>query len=132
MRREGEVVILIIAFLEGGMRLPMHPVVRDYLRHFRLAPIQCAINMFRILGSVDALNEQMELRLTHHDVNWCYNLQYLKGKTYYMKARDERVRLIQCLPESSKGLNKDFLIVSRVWHDGLPCPVKEGEPGGVF
>ena len=132
MRQEGEVVIPIIDFLERGMRLPMRPVVRDYLRHFRLAPIQCAVNMFRILGSVDALNEQMGLRLTHHDVNWCYNLQYLKGKTYYMKARDERVRLIQCLPESSKDLNKDFLIVSGVWHDGLPCPVKEGEPGGVF
>ena len=94
MRREGEVVILIIAFLEGGMWLPKRPVVRDYLRHFRLAPIQCAVNMFRILGSVDALNEQIGLRLTHHDVNWCYNLQYLTGKTYYMKARDERVRLI--------------------------------------
>ena len=49
-----------------------------------------------------------------------------------MKARDERVRLIQCLPESNKGLNKDFLIVSGVWHDDLPCPVKEGELGGVF
>ena len=132
MRREGKVVIPIVDFLERGMRLPMRPVVRDYLRHFRLAPIQCAVNMFRILGSVDTLNEQMGLRLTHHDVNWCYNLQYLKGKTYYMKARDERVRLIQCLPESSKGLNKDFLIMSGVWHDGLPCPVKEGEPGGVF
>ena len=94
IRREGEVVILIIAFLEGGMRLPMRPEVRDYLRHFRLAPIQCAVNMFRILGNMDALNDQMGLRLTHHDVNWCYNLQYLKGKTYYMKARDERVRLI--------------------------------------
>ena len=110
----------------------MCPVVRDYLRHFRLAPIQCAVNMFRILGGVDALNEQMGLRLTYHDVNWCYNLQYFKGKTYYMKARDERVRLIQCLPESSKGLNKDFFIVSRAWHDGLPCPIKEREPGGVF
>ena len=132
MRREGEVVIPIIAFLEGGMRLPMRPMVKDYLRHFRLAPIQYAVNMFRILGSVDALNEQMGLRLTHHDVNWCYNLQYLKGKTYYMKVRDERVRLIQCLPESSKGLNKDFLIMSGAWHDGLPCPVKEGEPGGIL
>ena len=94
--------------------------------------------MFRILGNVDALNEKMGLRLTDHDVNWCYNLQYLKGKTYYMKARDERVRLIQCLPESSKGLNKDFLIVSEAWHDGLPCPTKEGTPmghlsrGGLF
>ena len=28
MRQEGEVVIPIIAFLKGGMRLPMRPVVR--------------------------------------------------------------------------------------------------------
>ena len=94
MRREGEIVIPIIAFLERGMRLPIRPVVREYLWHFRLTPVQCAVNMFRILGSVDALNEQMVLRLTHHDVNWCYNIQYLTGKTYYMKARDERVCLI--------------------------------------
>ena len=39
MRQKGEVVIPIIAFLEGGMRIPMGPVMRDYLRHFRLAPI---------------------------------------------------------------------------------------------
>ena len=39
IRREGEVVIPIIAFLKGVMRLPMRPVMRDYLRHFRLAPI---------------------------------------------------------------------------------------------
>ena len=34
MRREGKVVIFIIAFLEGGMRIPMGLVMRDYLRHF--------------------------------------------------------------------------------------------------
>ena len=113
------------------MRIPMGPVMKNYLRHFRLAPTQCAANMFRILGCVDALNEKMGLRLTHHDVNWCYNLQKLKGKIYYMKTRDERVRLIQCLPDSNKGLNKDFLIVSGEWHDGVPCPMLEGEPGGV-
>ena len=39
MRREGEVVIPIIAFLEGGIRIPVRPVMRDYLRYFRLAPI---------------------------------------------------------------------------------------------
>ena len=91
MKRKGKVVIPIIAFLEGGMRIPMPLVMRDYLRHFRLAPVQCAVNVFRILGCVDALNEKMGLRLTHHDVNWCYNLQYLKGKSYYMKARDDKV-----------------------------------------
>ena len=125
-------MIPIIAFLEGGIEIPMRPVMRDYLRHFRLAPIQCANNMFRILACVDALNEKMGLKLTHHDVNWCYNLQYLKAKTYYMKARDDKVQLIQCLPESSKGLNKDFLIVSEAWHDGLPCPVQEGTLSEAF
>ena len=64
----------IIAFLEGGIRLPIRLVVKDYLRHFRLALVQCAVNVFRILGSVNALNEQMGLRLTQHDVNWCNNL----------------------------------------------------------
>ena len=73
MRREGEVVILIIAFLEGGLTIPMR-LMRDYLRHFRLMLIQCAVNVFKILGYVDALNEKIGLRLTHHDVNWCYNL----------------------------------------------------------
>ena len=34
MRREGEVMIPIIVFLERGMRIPMGPVMRDYLRHF--------------------------------------------------------------------------------------------------
>ena len=132
MRQGGEVVIPIIAFLEGSMRIPMEPVMRDYLRHFRLDPVQCAVNVFRILGCVDALNKKTGLRLTHHDVNWCYNLQHLKGKSYYMKTRDDKVQLIQCLPESNKGLNKDFLIVLGAWHDGLPCPIEEGALVGVL
>ena len=78
-RQEGEIVILMIVFIEEGMRIPMGTVTRDYLRVHRLAPTQCALNMFRILGRVDALNEKMGLNLTHHDVNWVYNLHYLKG-----------------------------------------------------
>ena len=68
--------------------------------------------MFRILGFVDALNEKMGLGLTHHDVNWVYNLHNLKGQGYYLKSRHPEVRLIQCLLESNKGLKKDFLIMS--------------------
>ena len=33
-RQEGEVVIPIIAFIKGGMRIPIGSVIRDYLRHF--------------------------------------------------------------------------------------------------
>ena len=74
----------------------------------------------------------MGLQLTHHDVNWVYGLHHLKGKGYYLKTRQPKVRLIQCLPESSKGLNKDFLIMSEEWHDGLPCLTEEGQPRGVL
>ena len=35
-------------------------------------------------------------------------------------------------PESNKGMNQDFLIVSREWHDVLHCPTKEGTLGGVL
>ena len=110
-RQKGEVVISMIAFIEGGMRIPISTVIRDHLRIHRLAPTQCALNMFKILGSVDALNEKMSLNLTHHDVNWVYNLHHLKGQGYYLKTRYPEVRLISCLPDSNKGMNKDFLII---------------------
>ena len=38
LRRTCEVVILVLAFVEGGMRIPMGPVTKGYHRHFRLAP----------------------------------------------------------------------------------------------
>ena len=98
-RQEREVVIPMIAFIEGEMRILMGTVTvtvtRDYLRAHRLAPTQCAPNMFRILGSVDALNERMGLNLTHHDINWIYNLHHLIGHGYYLKSRYPKVRLIQ-------------------------------------
>ena len=86
--------------------------------------------MFRVLRSIEALNERMNLNLTHHNMNWIYNLHNLKGQGYYLKSRCPEIKLIQCLPISNKGLNDDFLIFSGQWHDGLSCPVKEGTPGG--
>jgi len=69
----------MIVFIDVGMRIPISIVTRDYLRAYRLAPTQCASNMFRILGSVDALNKNMGLRLIHNNINWVYNLHHLKG-----------------------------------------------------
>ena len=120
----------MIAFIEGGMTILIGTITRNYLRFFRLSPTQCAPNMFRVLGSIEALNERMNLNLTHHDVNWIYNLQNLKGQGYYLKSKYSEVRLIQCLPVSNKRLKDDFLIFPGQWHDGLPYPVKESAPGG--
>ena len=56
-REMGEVVISMITFIEGGMTLLMGRITRDYLLNHRLTPYQCAANMFRVLGCVDALND---------------------------------------------------------------------------
>ena len=55
-REVGEVIIPMIAFIEGGMIIPMGRITRDCLRNHRLCPQQCAPNFFRILGAVDALD----------------------------------------------------------------------------
>lgn len=55
-KRTGQVIISMIASIKGGMTLPMGRITRDYLINHRLTPYQCAPNMFRVLGCIDALN----------------------------------------------------------------------------
>ena len=122
----------MITFINGGMRILIRRVTRDFFIAHKLCPIQCTPKMFRILGSVDALNKKMGVNLTHHDVNWVYNCQHLKSKGYYLKTRVLKVRLISCLPDTNKGMDQDFLIISGKWHDGLHCPTRDGKLGGVL
>ena len=130
-RGESEVVIPMIAFIEGGMMLPMCRITRDYLLNYRLTPHQCAPNMFRILGCVDVLDERMGLGLTWHDVVHLYECHYIEKRGYYLKSRFEVVRLISCLPISNKTMKKDFLIASGEWRDGIHCPTQAGTPGAA-
>ena len=109
----------------------MGKITRDYLLNHRICPHQCTPNLFRILGSIDALNEHLNLGLTWHDVVHMYECHFLKNAGYYLKSRLDIVRLVSCLPKSNKSMKDDYLIVSGVWHDGLPCPVRVGELGGI-
>ena len=117
----------MIAFIKGGMTIPMGRVTQDYLINHRLTPHQCASNLFRILGSVDALNEQMGLGLTWLDVVHMYECQKLTSTGYYLKSRSDIVRLISSarnLPArdiiSSLGLTSldwypAFLSLTKAW-----------------
>ena len=121
----------MIAFIEGGMTIPMDRITRDYLRSHRLCPQQCAPNFFRILGVVDTLNRHLGLGLTWFDVFHLYEGQQQKGAGFYLKSRFDAVKLILCLPKSNKGMKDDYLIVSGPWHDGRPFLTQLGELGGV-
>ena len=71
----------------------------------------------------------MGVNLTHHDVNWVYSCQNNEAG-YYLKTRVPAVRLISYLPKTNKSMDKDFLIISREWHDGLHCLTKDGTRRG--
>ena len=130
-RKVGEVVIPMIAFIEGGMTIPMGRITRDYLRAHRLCPQQCAPNFFRVLGSIDALDRHLGLELTWYDVAHLYEGHIETRARFYLKSRSIVVKLISCLPKSNKGMKDDYLILSGPWNDGLPYPTKLGEPSGV-
>ena len=94
------------------MTFPMGRITRDYLINHRLCPHQCAPNMFRVLGCVDALNEHLQLGLTWHDVVHLYECHSQVDGGFYLKSRSPVVRLILCLPKSNKGMKDDYLIAS--------------------
>ena len=73
----------------------------------------------------------MNLRLTWHDIIHMYECHSLADVGFYLKSRSTIVRMVSCLPKSNKGMKDDYVIESREWHDGLHCPPREGEPGGV-
>ena len=102
----------MIAFIEGEITLPMGRVTRDYLINHRLCPHQCVPNLFRILGSVDTLNEQIGLELIWHDVIHMYECHSLTDTGYYLKFQSNVVGLVSCLPKSNKGIKDDYLIAS--------------------
>ena len=106
----------MISFIKGGTRLPIGRMTRDCLITHRICLHQCAPNLFRVFGSVDALNEQMELGLTLRDVVWMYKCYLLIDSSHYLKSRSFDVRLISCLPKSNKGMKDDFLTISGEWH----------------
>ena len=102
----------MIAFIEGGMNIPMGRITMDYLRAHRLCPQQCAPNFFRVLGAIDALDRHLRLGLTWYDVAHLYEGHQETWAEIYLKSRFNAVKLISCLPKSNKGMKNDFLIVS--------------------
>ena len=113
------------------MTLPMGRITRNYLINHKFTPYQCAPNLFRVLGCVDTLNEQLGLGLTWHDVVHMYKCHKLAGARYYLKSWSKVVRLISCLSKYNKGMKDDYLIVLGEWNDGLHYPTRAGDLGGV-
>jgi hypothetical protein len=125
-----DLVLLIVAIVEGGVRIPMHPFLIQFLTHFRLSPLQCVPNVFRIVMGMAVLMEKLGLNLTVHDITYVYSLQTTSKDQYTLVARNSDRKLVTGLPDSSKGRDVDFLVITGNWQNPhISCPLVPGVPG---
>ena len=130
-RREGRVVILLVAIVEGGVRIPISDLLTNFLWHFKVYPDQCTPNIFRIVSNVDTLNKRLGLNLTEHDIKYIYSFQDSKISGFYFKVWHGEVRLISSLPDSDKEIERDYLIIlGNEDLNGIHCPMSAGKAGG--
>ena len=119
-----------MAVLNGGVRFPVDPFVVSTLRYYGLCPDQLPPNFYRVVSCVSRLNHTFDLQLDHHDINHMYSLCGNKTSNYYLKTRDNRVRMISCLPNSNRNSAGEFIQIRGNWCAGeIPCPLSHREVG---
>ena len=123
-RGHGTAFFLLMEILEGGVRFPVDPLLVNTLRYYGLCPDQLPPNFNRVVSCVNRLNHTFDLQLDYHDINHMYSLCGNKTSNYYLKTRDNRVRLISCLPNSNRNSAGEFVWVHDNWFAGeIPCPL---------
>jgi hypothetical protein len=74
--------------------------------------------------------EKLGLKLTVHDITYVYRLQKTDRDQYTLVARNSDRKLVTGLPDSSKGRDEDFLVITGNWQNPhISCLLIPGEPG---
>ena len=129
-RGHGTAFFPLMAILEGKVRFPVDPLLVNTLRYYGLCPDQLLPNFYRVVSCVSRLNYTFDLQLDYHDIKHMYSLCGNKTSNYYLKTRDNRVRLISCLPDSNRNSTREFVRVRYNWFTReIPCPLSRHEVG---
>jgi hypothetical protein len=84
----------IVAIVEGGVRIPMHRFLIQFLIHFRLSSLQYVPNVFRVVMGTAVLMEKLGLNLTVYDITYVYRLQATGRKQYTLVACNSDRKLV--------------------------------------
>ena len=129
-KESGDLVIPIVAIIEGGIRFPMDPLLVDFLNYFNLSPTQISPNIFRIVMGILELNRQLGIDLTIYDIMATYTLYSTKHEAYSLRPRHIERTLVNSLPDTNKNMSDDYLMVFGSWHyPNQRCPTWDGTPG---
>ncbi|GMP47029.1 hypothetical protein CsSME_00014967 [Camellia sinensis var. sinensis] len=104
----------IACIIEGRVRFPLNPLLRRFLHHVELTPIQISTNSFRVLSGVCALNQRLGLSLDIWDIVRCYYMSHSSGATYYIRAWSLAYQLVADFPNADKH-GDDFFLVGGNW-----------------
>ena len=84
----GNLLLPVVAIVEGGIRFPMDPLMADFLNYLGLSPSQVNPNVFRIVMGTAVLNRRLGLELGIHDILRTYILHHnTKTEAYSLRDR---------------------------------------------
>ncbi len=131
--KPGDLIIPLVAIIEGGVHFPMDPLLANFLNYFNLSPTQISPNVFRIVMGMVELNRRLGLNLTVYDIIVSYTLRTSQTEAYSLRPRDIYNTLVNSLPDTNKDMTDDYLLVRGVWHHpNYWCPTGDGRPGQVL
>ena len=116
---DGWMPFWLVSVVEGGVRFPLHPLLRDCLREWELSPCQLLPNGYKIIMGVVRLNEILSINLGVPDIEEAYDLcKSAEGHTYYLRLRVHRTAFVTALEDSYKYAGEDRVFVRGAWEFG--------------
>ena len=113
----------LVSVVEGGVRFPLHPLVRDCLREWKLCPCQLLPNGYKIIMGVVRLNQILGIGLGVPDIEDPYHLcKSAEGDTYYLRLRVRRTGFVTALEDSNRYAGEDRVLVRGGWEFGEAEP----------
>ena len=84
---------------------------------------------------VVALNRILGVRLTIKEILYLYSYTCPGSESAtscHLRAKNDNIKLVNGLPNTNKGFDNDYLVVSGDWFtDGLSCRNLFGRPGSI-
>ena len=112
VKPDGWMQFWLVTVVEVGVRFPLHPLLRDYLREWSLCPYQLLPNGYKIIMGVVRLNEILRINLGVPNIEDAYDLcKSTEGNTHYLRLRVHRAGFITALEDSNKYTGEDRVFV---------------------